>query len=82
MKKIMLVLAGCLSLGLASCSKMPSECQKTWENIEKVAKSSGIPDEALKNQKKAFEEQITNMPKDQANSNCKAQNSVMEKLNN
>ena len=54
MKKIMLVLAGCLSLGLASCSKMPSECQKTWENIEKVAKSSGIPDEALKTQKKAL----------------------------
>lgn len=73
--KISLSLIG-LSLALSACSKIPSECQDAWNSIEKMAKESGIPEDALKAQKKEFEAQLQQLSKEQAIQACNAQNSV------
>ncbi|OTG93300.1 hypothetical protein [Acinetobacter sp. ANC 3832] len=77
MKKTLLLAITSLCIGLTACSKMPSECEKSWKHIEELAKQSGIPDDAIKAQKKQFEEQIKNMPKDQAIQSCNAQSSIL-----
>ncbi len=77
MKNSILISTLGLAVILSACSKVPSECQTTWKHIEKIAKSSGIPKEAIENQKKAFEQQISQLPKDEAQKNCKAQNDLL-----
>lgn len=66
-----------LCIALSACSKIPSECQDSWNNIEKLAKESGIPDDAIKAQKKEFEAQVQQLSKEQAIQTCNAQNSVL-----
>ena len=68
-----------LALGsiLTACGGMPKECEETWMHMEALAKQSGIPEDALKEQKKAFEEGIKKLPKDQAAQTCKAQSSII-----
>lgn len=66
-----------MGMTLTACSQMPSECEESWDKIEKMAKESGIPDDALKSQKKEFEAQIKSMSKDQAIESCKTQNSFL-----
>lgn len=65
-----------LSLSLAACSQVPSECQDAWNSIEKMAKDSGIPEDAIKAQKKQFDDQIKQLGKAQAIEACKAQNAM------
>lgn len=76
MKKISLLalLSSCILL--SACSKMPSECEESWKHVEKLAKESGIPDDAIKVQKKEFEKQIEKLPKQQAIETCAAQSSA------
>ncbi|OTG82953.1 hypothetical protein [Acinetobacter sp. ANC 4648] len=76
MKKLLLLTISSLCLGLTACSNMPKECEQSWKHMEDLAKQSGIPADAIKAQKKQFEEQIKKMPKDQAIQACQAQNSV------
>ncbi len=68
-----------LALGtiLTACSGMPKECEESWKHMEALAKQSGIPEASLKEQKKAFEEQIKKMSKDDAIQACKAQSSII-----
>lgn len=80
MNKTLLLSLSSLCVTLSACSKMPSECEKSWQQMESIAHQSGIPDEAIKNQKKAFEDQIKNMPKDQAIESCNAQSSILSKI--
>lgn len=69
---------GVISIGLvlSACGGMPSECEKSWEQIEKLAKESGIPQHSIDTQKKQFEEQIKSMSKQDAMKTCQAQSSV------
>lgn len=67
-----------LLFGISACSKIPKECEDTWDKIEEIAKSSGVPPEALSTQKKQFEEQVQAMEKNQAIESCKAQSSVFD----
>lgn len=76
MKSITLGLSAIFFLSLSACSELPKECEESWSNIEKLAKESGIPQEAINNQKKEFEKQIEAMSKDSAIEACKAQNSI------
>ncbi|MFW1858451.1 hypothetical protein [Acinetobacter defluvii] len=66
---------------LSACSStMPKECEESWKYIEKMAKTSGIPEEAIKNQKKAFENEISKMDKEQAIQVCKTQSSILNMM--
>lgn len=78
MKNPILISSLGLTLILSACSKVPSECQTTWKHIEKIAKSSGIPQDAIESQKKAFEQQISQLSKDEAQKNCKTQNDLLD----
>jgi len=77
MKLVKLAPVLILGILLTACNHLPKECEESWKHMEKLAKQSGIPEEALKEQKKAFEEQIKNMSKDQAVQTCKAQSSIL-----
>ncbi|KAF1026265.1 hypothetical protein [Acinetobacter sp.] len=68
-----------LALGtlLTACGGMPKECQESWEKMEDFAKQSGIPEDALKEQKKAFEDEIKKLSKEDAIQACKAQSSIL-----
>ncbi|QIO08778.1 hypothetical protein [Acinetobacter lanii] len=61
---------------LTACSGIPDECEKSWDQVEKLAKESGIPEDSIQAQKKQFEEQIKAMPKQDAIETCNAQSSV------
>ncbi|MFW2174433.1 hypothetical protein ACG95N_13035 [Acinetobacter guillouiae] len=68
-----------LALGtiLTACGGMPKECEESWKHMEDLAKQSGIPDDSLKEQKKAFEEEIKKLSKEDAIQACKAQSSII-----
>ena len=66
-----------LGLGLSACSQMPKECEKTWEQMESIAKSSGIAADAIKEQKKAFETHLKDMSKDQAIKTCEQSSAAL-----
>ena len=76
MKKSAIILLTGFSIMLTACSKMPKECEQSWENIADIAKKSGIPDDAIEAQKKEFERNVQEMPKDKAIEACSAQNSI------
>lgn len=76
MKKISLLALFSSSILLGACSKLPAECEASWLHIEKLAKESGIPDDAIKAQKKEFETQIEKLSKQQAIETCVAQSSA------
>lgn len=68
-----------LALGtiLTACGGMPRECEESWKHMEDLAKQSGIPEDSLKEQKKAFEEEIKKLSKEDAIQACKAQSSII-----
>lgn len=68
-----------LALGtiLTACGGMPKECEESWKHMEDLAKQSGIPEDSLKEQKKAFEEEIKKLSKEDAIQACKAQSSII-----
>lgn len=68
-----------LALGtiLTACGGMPKECEESWKHMEDLAKQSGIPEDSLKEQKKAFEEEIKKLSKEDAIQACKAQYSII-----
>ncbi|KQX03636.1 hypothetical protein ASC84_02715 [Acinetobacter sp. Root1280] len=68
-----------LALGtiLTACGGMPKECEESWRHMEDLAKQSGIPEDSLKEQKKAFEEEIKKLSKEDAIQACKAQSSII-----
>jgi hypothetical protein len=68
-----------LTLGtiLTACGGMPKECEESWKHMEDLAKQSGIPEDSLKEQKKAFEEEIKKLSKEDAIQACKAQSSII-----
>lgn len=77
MKHLLLVPVFAIATLLTACSNMPKECEESWKHMEEIAKKSGIPESALKEQKKAFEEQIKSLSKDEAIQTCKAQSSIL-----
>jgi hypothetical protein len=77
MKLLDLIAIIALSTALTACGGLPKECEETWQHMEDLAKKSGIPEDSLKEQKKAFEEQIKKLPKDEAIQGCKAQSSII-----
>ncbi len=76
MKKPTIILLTGLSIMLTACNKIPKECEQSWEHIADMAKKSGIPDDAIETQKKEFERNVQEMPKDKAIETCNAQNSI------
>ena len=80
MKKHSLLLILSSGIILSACSQMPSECEKAWDNMEKLAIESGIPKDAVKAQKDNFVLQIKNMSKEEAIQSCNMQNSVHDKF--
>ena len=76
MKKPTIILLTGLSIMLTACNKIPKECEQSWEHIADMAKKSGIPDDAIETQKKDFERNVQEMPKDKAIEVCNAQNSI------
>ena len=76
MKKIQLVSIIALGTFLTACGGLPKECEKSWKQMEEIAKTSGIPEEALKEQKKAFDEEIKKLSKEDAIKTCEAQSSI------
>lgn len=77
MKLLKLIPILTLTTLMASCSGLPKECEESWEKMEKFAKQSGISEDSLKEQKKAFEEEIKNLSKEEAIQACKAQTSIL-----
>lgn len=65
-----------LLLGACSSNNMPKECEESWKHIETIAKGSGISEEAVKNQKKAFADEVNKMNKEEAIQVCKTQASI------
>jgi starvation-inducible outer membrane lipoprotein len=61
---------------ISACNKIPSICEEVWTNTEKLAKESGIPQTAIDQQKKQFEEQIKQLSKEDAEKTCEIQNSI------
>ena len=78
MKKHSLLLILSSGIVMNACSQMPSECEKAWDNMEKLAIESGIPKDAVKAQKDNFVLQIKNMSKEEAIQSCNMQNSFLE----
>lgn len=78
MKKQTLLISLSSAIILSACSQMPSECEKSWEKIEKMALKSGIPKDAIKNQKNDFIAQIKGISEEQAIETCKMQNSFLD----
>lgn len=76
MKKFPIILLTSFGFIITACSQVPSECKDTWDSMAKLAKESGIPDDAIKTQEKQFFEQIKAMSKDQAVEACKASNQM------
>lgn len=77
MKLLRLIPVFALGTILTACGGMPKECQESWKHMEDLAKQSGIPEDSLKEQKKAFEEEINKKSKDDAIKTCKAQSSII-----
>ena len=82
MKNYVLVVLVGYSLMLSACSKIPKECEQSWKTIEDIAKKSGIPADAIETQKKEFERNVQQMPKEKAIEACNAQNSVFGLIEN
>lgn len=80
MKKLLVIAVSGICLNLVGCSKVPSECNELWDKMEKIAKQSGIPEDALKKQKIEFEDQISKIPRQEAVKSCKTQAAVFELL--
>jgi len=77
MKLLRLVPILALGTILTACGGMPKECEESWKHMEDLAKQSGIPEDSLKEQKKAFEEEIKKLSKEDAIQACKAQSSII-----
>ena len=67
-----------LGLVLSACSQMPSECEESWDKMEKFAISSGIPKDAVKQQKEAFINEIKALSKEEAVQTCKMQSAFLD----
>ena len=52
MNKFFLLSMGITLASLTACSKMPSECQESWNKMEKFGKKLGVPKEELQKRKK------------------------------
>ncbi len=77
MKKTNLSCLALLSMSLSACSPMPKECAETWEKMESFAKSMGISDEQLKQQKKQFENEVKQMKSEEAVKICRMQGTAL-----
>ena len=77
MKKTSLSCLALLSLSFTACSPMPKECSDTWKKMETLAKSMGISDEQLKQQKKQFENEVKQMKSEEAIKICTMQGTAL-----
>lgn len=77
MKKTSLSCLALLSLSFTACSPMPKEYADTWEKMETLAKSMGISDEQLKQQKKQFENEVKQMKSEEAVKICTMQGTAI-----
>lgn len=78
MNKFFLLSMGITLASLTACSKMPSECQESWNKMEKFGKKLGVPKEELQKRKKEFEENIEQIDSKEAIKLCSTQNSILE----
>lgn len=77
MKKSILIALTFSSIMFTGCDQTPKSCHELWGKIELIGKQSGIPESAIKSQKKEFDLEIAKMPKDQAQKSCQTQLSVL-----
>ena len=77
MKLLRLIPVLALGTILTACGGLPKECEESWKHMEELGTQSGMPEESLKEQKKAFEEEIKKLSKDEAIQACKAQSSIL-----
>ena len=61
MNKFFLLSMGITLASLTACSKMPSECQESWNKMEKFGKKLGVSKEELHQRKTEFEDNIKQM---------------------
>lgn len=78
MKTLILLIMGITLISLTACSKMPSECQESWNKMEKFGKKLGVPKEELQKHKHEFEANIKQMDVKEAVKLCSTQNSILE----
>ena len=78
MKKFFLLGIGITLASLTACSKMPSECQESWNKMEKFGKKLGVSKEELHQRKTEFEDNIKQMDPKEAVQLCSTQNSILE----
>jgi hypothetical protein len=77
MKNLAVGITVCL-ISLTGCSKIPTECQESWNKVEKFGKQIGLSDSDLKIKKKEFEDSILQMDPKQAAQICESQNSFLQ----
>ncbi|MBP8063909.1 MAG: hypothetical protein KAY38_02755 [Acinetobacter sp.] len=78
MNKFFLLSMGITLASLTACSKMPSECQESWNKMEKFGKKLGVSKEELHQRKTEFEDNIKQMDPKEAVQLCSTQNSILE----
>lgn len=78
MKKLTLFNMGIILASLTACSKMPSECQESWNKMEKFGIQLGVSKEELHQRKIEFEDKIKQMDPKEAIQLCSTQNSILE----
>lgn len=78
MKKFFVLSMGITLASLTACSKMPSECQESWNKMEKFGKKLGVSKEELHQRKTEFEDNIKQMDPKEAVQLCSTQNSILE----
>lgn len=78
MKKLILLSMGITLVSLTACSKMPSECQESWNKMEKFGKKLGVSKEELQKRKHEFEDNIKQMDPKEAVKLCSTQNAILQ----
>lgn len=82
MKLLNLTAMIALATALTACGGLPKECEESWKHMEDLAKQSGIPEDSLKEQKKAFEEEIKKCQKKMRSKHVKHNHQFLVWLNN
>lgn len=73
MKSLMAICMGFTFLSLTACSKMPSECEESWDKMAEFGKSMGVSKEEIKQKKQEFENSISQMDVKEAKKLCESQ---------
>ncbi|OTG91497.1 hypothetical protein [Acinetobacter sp. ANC 3813] len=77
MKYLLSAVALFSMLSLAACSQVPKECNDAWEQMEKLSKQMGMPEDQIKAHQKEFQDNIKGLSKEDAIKACTIQSSML-----